>query len=192
METPTDIRAAGDTFRSVKTTLLLLLAFALPQLSRAQLILFEARLSGSQEVPARVTSATGFATASLDLATNFFVFNDTWSGLSAPSTGKHIHSPAPAGANAGVIIPFTAADGFILGTTFGSVSYSTFLTPARASELLNGLFYVNVHTTAFPGGEIRGQLHAVPEPSTYALVGVALLGCVVWRRSRVSSASRNT
>jgi hypothetical protein len=169
---------------AMKKLLLLLLAIALPQLSWAQLVLFETHLSGSQENPPNASPATGFGTASLDLSTNFFVFNDTWSGLSAPATASHIHAPAPLGTNAPVIIPFTSAYGFVVGSTSGSVNYSGTLTSLQASELLGGLFYVNVHSTQFPGGEIRGQILAtpVPESSTYALGGGVLLLLLVCRR----------
>ncbi|MFT3783160.1 MAG: CHRD domain-containing protein [Nibricoccus sp.] len=147
----------------------------LPHLSFAQMIWFQANLNGWQENPPVNTSATGWATASLDLSSNLFVFHDVWSGLSAPSTASHIHAPAPIGTNAPVIIPFTAANGFIAGTTMGTVDYSGALTALQANQLLNGLFYVNVHSTSFPGGEIRGQLVPVPEPATYAAAGGALL-----------------
>jgi len=46
--------------------------------------------------------------------------------------------------------------------------------------------YLNIHTTNFGGGEIRGFLHAVPEPSTWAMMilGFAGVGFMAYRRSR--------
>jgi hypothetical protein len=173
----------------MKKLVLLLLAFALPHFSWAQLLLFNATLSGLQENPANASPGTGTATASFNLGTNLFVFNDSWSGLSAPQTASHIHTPGAPGVNGPVVFPFGAAEGFVPGGTSGSVSFSTILTATQITQLLGGLFYVNVHTTAFPGGEIRGQItaipSAVPEPSTYALAGAALLGLMIWRRVRV-------
>jgi hypothetical protein len=170
---------------AMKKFLLLILGIVvLPLLSRAQLVLFTANMAGSNEVPPNASPAIGFATASLDLSTDFFVFNDSWSGLSAPATASHIHAPAPPGSNAPVIIPFSSANGFIVGSTSGTVSYSGTLTSAQVSELLDGMFYVNVHSSVFPGGEIRGQILAtpVPEASTYALSGGALLLMLAYRR----------
>lgn len=172
---------------AVKPLSLFLLLAALAPISRAQLVMFEAHLTGSQETPSNASAGTGFATASLDLATDLFIFSDSWSGLSAPDTATHIHAPAPPGTSASVIIPFTAANGFVAGLTSGSVSYTNTLTPTQASQLLAGLFYVNVHTTVFPGGEIRGQLLAVPEPATYGVGGIALLGLLAAGR-RIRSA----
>jgi len=160
---------------------------ALAPFSRAQLVMFEAHLTGASENPPNMSLASGWGMATLDLATDWFVFNDTWSGLSAPATATHIHAAAPIGSNAPVFIPFTLANGFVAGTTSGSVSYSGTLSSTAASQLLDGLFYVNVHSTLFPGGEIRGQLLPVPEPSTYALCGVAALGLLVLRRRFRSS-----
>ena len=160
---------------TMKKAALLLTTLLLPTLSWGQLVNFAATLSGSEEVPARVTPATGTATATLDTATNFFTLNYSFSGLLGPQTDAHIHGGA-AGTNGAVL--------FHLG--LGSPnSFSTTLTDLQESRLLAGLWYVNVHSTVFPAGEIRGQLQPVPEPSTYALMGVAALGVgIAWKRRR--------
>jgi hypothetical protein len=181
----------------MKKLFLFVLAMALlPHLSVAQLVLFQANMSGLQENPSNASPATGFATASLDLSSNLFVFHDAWSGLSAPSTASHIHAPGLPGINAPVIIPFTVANGFIAGTTSGTVDYTGTLTGLQATQLINDMFYVNVHSTVFPGGEIRGQLMLqgpvpVPEPSTYAIAGSALMLLLGARRFSLLRRSRN-
>jgi hypothetical protein len=115
---------------------------------------FKADLKGSSEVPANTTTGTGTATVTLDPATNGITWNVSFSGLTGPATAVHIHGPAPAGKNAGVLIWLSTK-----GKTASSpVSGSATMTAAQAADLMNGQCYVNVHTAANPGGEIRGQL----------------------------------
>ena len=61
------------------------------------------------------------------------------------------HGPAAAGAYAGVALGFT-------GSVESPIKGSATLTPAQASDLLAGKWYVNLHTAANPGGEVRGQV----------------------------------
>jgi hypothetical protein len=75
----------------------------------------------------------------------------TFTGLSGEVTGAHIHGPASPGENAGVVIPFMTG-------LSGTITGQTNLTSAQALDLAAGRWYVNIHTVAFPGGEIRGQL----------------------------------
>lgn len=113
-----------------------------------------ASLTGAQEVPAVTTNGTGTVTGTYDASSNTLTYNVTWSNLSGNATLAHFHGPAAAGTNAGVVIPFT----FTAGAT--SASGTTTLTDAQESDLLNGLWYANVHTQAHGGGEIRGQVTA--------------------------------
>ena len=113
-----------------------------------------ANLSGAQEVPAVTTSGTGTVTGTYDASSNTLTYNVTWSNLSGNATVAHFHGPAAAGTNATVVVPFT----FAAGAT--SASGTATLTDAQESDLLNGLWYANVHTQAHGGGEIRGQVTA--------------------------------
>jgi hypothetical protein len=72
------------------------------------------------------------------------------SGLSGPATAAHFHSGEP-GKNGGVAVPIAGADK-------GAFEGSATLTDAQADELLAGKWYVNVHTAANKGGEVRGQV----------------------------------
>jgi hypothetical protein len=76
----------------------------------------------------------------------------TYSGLSGPATGGHIHGPATPGQNAGVLVPFTG------NLNAQPVQGQMQITPAITGHLAAGHLYVNIHTAQFPGGEIRGQL----------------------------------
>ncbi len=113
--------------------------------------MYEATLSGAQEVPARDSAGTGRAEVRYDPATNVISWTVTYAGLSGPATAAHIHGPGEAGKNAGVVVPFGNA---VASPITGQVT----ITPAQYADLAAGLYYVNVHSAKFPGGEIRGQL----------------------------------
>ena len=108
-------------------------------------------LTGAQEVPAVTTSGSGSVDSSFDKSTNSLSWTVTYSGLSGPVTAGHIHGPAAAGANAGVVIPFT-------GDLSSPIRGKATLTTAQVADLMAGRYYVNLHTAKNPGGEIRGQL----------------------------------
>ena len=144
---------------------------------------FEAFLSGSGENPPNGSPATGIGTVVLNLSQTQITVDESWSGLTAPATASHIHGPAGAGTNAAVLFPFSG----VPAATSGSIPEQTFsITPTQVNYLFSGLLYMNIHDANFPGGEIRGQLELVPEPSTPALAilgaaGVAVMG---WRQKR--------
>ena len=82
-----------------------------------------------------------------------------FANLTGPATGMHIHGPAGAGTNAGVLVSlvphsFPATDPTKGGVIVANVAWPTNDTAA----LLGGLTYLNIHTAEYPGGEIRGQL----------------------------------
>ena len=107
-------------------------------------------LTGAQEVPPATTAGTGTLDATFDKGTRRLAYTVTYSGLSGPATGAHFHGPAAPGTNAGVVVPFANAASPIKGEAT--------LTEAQAADLLAGRWYVNVHTAAHPGGEIRAQV----------------------------------
>jgi len=126
-------------------------------------VTYVSTLSGANEVPARTTSATG--TATYKLSGNILTYTVTVTGLTAAATASHIHS-APAGVNGNVIVPYVTASIQSGVVTSGSVDLSqpivngsTSITGDSLRTLLNnGGAYTNVHTSTFPGGEIRGQI----------------------------------
>lgn len=113
-----------------------------------------AQLSGAQEVPPNTRTGTGQAEVRYDRDTGMVRWTVSYSGLSGPVTGAHIHGPAAPGANAGIVVPFNVSASPITGEAK--------ITPAQAGDLMAGLWYVNLHTAAHPPGEIRGQLRLKP------------------------------
>ncbi|RTE95122.1 MULTISPECIES: CHRD domain-containing protein [Bradyrhizobium] len=111
----------------------------------------KATLDGKSEVPAITTSATGTADLDYDAASKKLSWTVTYSGLSGPATAAHFHGPAEAGKNAGVAVAIPNA-------ASSPVKGEATLTDAQAADLLGGKYYINIHTAANPGGEIRGQV----------------------------------
>jgi hypothetical protein len=111
----------------------------------------KATLDGKSETPPNTSAGTGTADIDYDAATKKLTWKLTYSGLSGPATAAHFHGPAEPGKNAGVAVAIPNA-------TSSPVEGSATLTDAQAADLAAGKYYVNVHTAANPGGEIRGQV----------------------------------
>lgn len=131
---------------------------------RAQIILgavsteiytFNRTYSGANEVPPNASTATGTIRGAYNAATNTIFYAIQFSGLSANTSAAHFHAPAIPGTNAGVTLGHA---GFPTGVTSGSYSKTDVFTAAQETNLLAGLMYSNIHTTALPGGEIRAQI----------------------------------
>jgi len=117
-------------------------------------LLLSAKLEGSQEVPAVATNAMGVASFVLNAARDSMCVNISVTGLSGPITGAHVHEGDP-GMNGAIVIDLSS---FISGNRIMAVLTGTNVSVGNVSKFLAGKFYVNVHTSTYPGGEIRGQL----------------------------------
>ncbi|PYP76185.1 MAG: hypothetical protein DMD35_19250 [Gemmatimonadetes bacterium] len=119
-----------------------------------------ATLNGAGENPVRAVAGT--ATATIVKKNGSYTYTVTYTGMSGPLTGGHIHGPAATGTNANVIVPFNDAAGApasgTLSGTFTSTNTTTISNDSLEVLMRTGNAYVNLHTTQFPGGEIRGQL----------------------------------
>ena len=125
------------------------LAFASPSL--AAITHLKASLDGAHEVPPTDSKGKGTVTGTYNSATKMLSWHGTYSGLTGPATAAHFHAGLP-GKNGGVVVPIFA--GKTAKTPFKG---SKKLTDAQAQAMLAGGWYVNIHTKAHPGGEIRGQ-----------------------------------
>ncbi|MCH8269588.1 MAG: CHRD domain-containing protein [Planctomycetes bacterium] len=131
----------------------------------AQITIGPFPIDGLQPVPP--TNSPGLGTGIVTLQPNGMLdFNIVFSGLLAPEVAAHFHGPAPIGINAGVLFGLPPGSPKI-----GSVGP---LSATQQADLLAGLWYVNIHSSQFPGGEIRGQV--IPAPGAVGLLaGFGLL-----------------
>lgn len=114
---------------------------------------FVAYMDNNQENPPSVSSARGSGAISFNPATNQALVTMTWNGLTVNATGGHVHN-ARSRVNGPVIcdlMPGAATNGMVVDRL------CTF-TPAQATLLRQAQLYLNIHTSTFPGGEIRGQI----------------------------------
>ncbi len=136
-----------------KTALALgLFAAAAFTYANAATVAYKANLAGGAEVPPVQTPGKGTAAVNVDTTTKQVSYRVEFSGLSGPAAAAHIHCGAAAGANAGVAAPLGAAN------PTSPIQGTATLTDAQLADLQGGKCYVNVHTAANKGGEVRGQL----------------------------------
>lgn len=144
----------------------------------ASTVYLDAFLDGLQATPPDASPGTGYGTMTYDTVSLLLSWSIDYSGLTAPAVAAHFHKAPP-----GVPGPVQVPIGGVAGTSGTAIGSAT-LTAPQAADLLAHNWYVNIHTSTFPGGEIRGQV--VPEPSTLVLAGLAAasLSFVAWRRRR--------
>ena len=170
--------------------------FCAPSAARADSMRFAANLSGLAESPANASPGTGFTIVNFDTTAHTMRVQVAFSGLLGTTTASHIHSAtAVAGTGTvGVATELPSFTGFPLGVSSGTYdnTFNTALTAfynpsflsanggtAASAEtalfagMTQGKAYLNIHSTSFPSGEIRGFLQASPVP---APPGLVLLG----------------
>ncbi len=124
------------------------LAFVMP--AKAEKMAMKLNLNSASEVPPNDSAGKGTADVTYDTVSKLLSWKVTYSGLTGPATMAHFHAPAEVGKNAGVVVP--------LKDIASGAEGSATLTDAQAADLMAGKMYMNIHTAAHPGGEIRAQV----------------------------------
>src|SRR5439155_9448795 len=136
------------------------------------LVKYTATLTAAAERPGpAVSNGTGTFTGTYDPNTGYLTYTVTYAGLTANSTVSHIHGPGTAEQAVGVILDFSKFGNVLFAAgnrtqTFNGVllmNSTTFFTTTVSGDSVRklmdtGLAYVNVHSSLYPGGEIRGQI----------------------------------
>jgi hypothetical protein len=175
----------------------------------ATVFVYDATLLGSSESPATGSTGAGFAEVTVDNVAQTMNVYLSFSGLVGLTTASHIHCCTTPGTGTAIVATTTPTfTSFPLGVTSGTYNntfdmtlFSSYnpafvtafggTTAGAFSALLAGLAadeaYLNIHTTSFPSGEIRGFLlpvAAVPEPTSWAMIllGFAGIGFMAYRR----------
>ena len=121
-------------------------------------------MTGAQENnPANVSTALGNLDVYYAKNSKILSYKFTWQGLTDTIIGIHIHGLAPVGFNTGIvqnILILNTKNEALFPYRGGSYSgtFNVDGVVVKEENLLNGLYYLNIHTKIYPGGEIRGQI----------------------------------
>ncbi len=122
------------------------------RVTQEKAVFLNARLQGAQEAVPNNSTAEGMGNVLIDTSTHTVWVSATYSGLSTPAADAHIHTGAPGVSGpVSVFVKFTPA-------ISGSMDTSRVISIQNETDILNGNAYLNIHTSNFPNGEIRGQL----------------------------------
>src|SRR2546426_1373691 len=159
---------------------------AVYEISGKQPTLFVASLNGAQEVPPTNSNGAGTATVLLSPDEKTARVSLNFNGLSSSETAAHIHGPAAPGVSAPILFPLP--DGHLSDVLIT-------LTPPDVQNLKDGLLYINVHSSNFTNGEIRGQFQSSASASSFQFSSASYLvpenaGAVTLSLSRLGNTSQ--
>jgi hypothetical protein len=147
------------------------------------------QMKGSNERPTPNSSpGTGNFSGRYYESSMMLVFTVSFSGLEANTTAAHFHGPAAADTSTGVAIGWT---GFPTGVTSGTFSDTVTLNAQQQTDLLSGLWYANIHTSAYPAGEIRVQLNETVLPVELTSFSASVTGKAITLKWNTASELNN-
>ena len=120
--------------------------------AHSQTLTYNVCLDGGQEAPPVVTTGSGSATVTLDTSSGVITVAGSYQNLLGTQTSGHLHKGA---IGVGGMIQVVLAG---TGGTTGTFSGTATLSAGQVSDVTSGLFYVNIHTSLFGFGEVRGQI----------------------------------
>jgi CHRD domain/FG-GAP-like repeat len=138
---------------------------------------FSISLNGRQEVPANNSSGNGACTLALNGTETQITVSCNYQNLTANVIGAHIHDNGPVGVSGPIRFDFDFSGG--PSGTIGPLTFDT--TPAQVADLRSNKWYINIHTSDFTSGEIRGQVKRAN--LAYDLDGDGRTDVVAYRRS---------
>lgn len=180
----------------------------LPAVAAAHTKIYTTTMNGPNEFPLQNPVSPGVGTAVVWIDTDLLTMRvkAEFGGLLGNTTAAHIHGPIPdppANPLASVATTSPSFTGFPLGVTAGTYDFTYDLTQASsfhpnfvtnnggtAASAMNafiagmdaGKMYFNIHSSSYTGGEIRGFMQLVPEPSALAIGGIGLITLLARRR----------
>lgn len=120
----------------------------LAQPALAEMVMYQADLTGAAQVPPVDTAALGMSEITIDTDAMTISWTETHEGLTGEPTAAHFHAPASAEESAPPVVDILA----------DLAAGSRDITPEQMEQIEAGMWYLNVHSAKYPNGEIRGQV----------------------------------
>ena len=147
----------GGRVAAAAGALVLLVGMSTGRAHADTLIALTALVNGAQEVPPNTSPSQGVAFLTLNTKSKELCYSISFSALSGTELLAHFHGPVQPGQNGGVLFDITGGNGPspVGNSKWGCVGP---LDRSQSRDLLRGLWYINVHSSTYPAGEIRGQV----------------------------------